>query len=97
MMEQAFAANSVELFVAGDWEDVQVELGLLPARKTRPKMLDWLGVGHRKSALRPPARPQAPSPQVTPADPNSRQARRMAERAAAKKKRHSDGAGRSGI
>lgn len=87
VMEQAFAANSVELFVAGDWEDVQVELGLLPARKTRPKMLDWLGVGHRKSAPRPPAGPQAPSPQVTPADSNSRQARRKAERAAAKRKK----------
>lgn len=87
VMEQAFAANSVELFVAGDWEDVQVELGLLPARETRRKMPDWLGIGHRESALRPPAGPQAPSPQVTPASPNSRQARRRAERAAAKKKR----------
>jgi hypothetical protein len=29
LIERAFAARSVDLMVMGDWEDVQVELGLL--------------------------------------------------------------------
>ncbi|HEV2734468.1 MAG TPA: DUF1186 domain-containing protein [Longimicrobiaceae bacterium] len=34
LMEQAFAADSVDVFLRGDWEDVQVELGLLEKRRT---------------------------------------------------------------
>lgn len=40
VMEQAFAANAVDPLMNGDWEDVQVELGLLPARLT-PKRAPW--------------------------------------------------------
>jgi hypothetical protein len=35
VMEAAFAAGSVFPGIAGDWEDVQVELGLLPERVTQ--------------------------------------------------------------
>lgn len=34
LMEQAFAAHRVDLVARGDWEDVQVELGLLEKRRT---------------------------------------------------------------
>ena len=34
VMERAFAANAVELSVLGDWQDVQIELGLLDMRIT---------------------------------------------------------------
>ena len=34
IMERAFQANKVDLTVQGDWEDVQIELGLLKERKT---------------------------------------------------------------
>jgi hypothetical protein len=34
LMEQAFAAGSVDVFLRGDWEAVQVELGLLEKRRT---------------------------------------------------------------
>jgi len=45
VMEQAFAAGEVDLFVQGDWEEVQLELGLLDQRtKPRPRG-GWLGVG----------------------------------------------------
>lgn len=38
LMEQAFEAGRVDLMMRGDWEDVQVDLGLLPARRTpRPR------------------------------------------------------------
>lgn len=34
LMEQAFAAEAVELSIVGDWEEVQIELGLLDQRLT---------------------------------------------------------------
>jgi hypothetical protein len=42
LMEQAFAADAVELPIVGDWEDVQIELGLLQRRLTpRPNYLGY--------------------------------------------------------
>jgi hypothetical protein len=39
LMERAFAADGVDLSILGDWEDVQVELGLKAARETpRPPL-----------------------------------------------------------
>lgn len=32
LIEQAFTAGAVELSIVGDWEDVQIDLGLLPRR-----------------------------------------------------------------
>lgn len=40
LIEQVFAEERVDLIVRGDWEDVQVELGLIPERRTpRPRLL----------------------------------------------------------
>ncbi len=36
VIERAFAANKVEVMVQGDWEDVQIALGLLAERQTPP-------------------------------------------------------------
>jgi Protein of unknown function (DUF1186) len=36
LMEEAFAAGRVDLLLRGDWEDVRVDMGLLPARLTPP-------------------------------------------------------------
>jgi hypothetical protein len=36
-MQAAFEAGAVEQGLTGDWEDVQVELGLLPERQTEPR------------------------------------------------------------
>ncbi|MGH2594159.1 MAG: hypothetical protein ACRDGG_11670 [Anaerolineae bacterium] len=52
VMERAFAASRIDLSVAGDWEDVQVEFGLKPARETpRPNYLlesmPWLASASR--------------------------------------------------
>ncbi|MDP9348988.1 MAG: DUF1186 domain-containing protein [Gemmatimonadota bacterium] len=39
LMEQAFAADRVDTLMRGDWEDVQVDLGLLTERQTpRPQL-----------------------------------------------------------
>ncbi|HEX2091172.1 MAG TPA: DUF1186 domain-containing protein [Longimicrobiaceae bacterium] len=38
LMEQAFEADRVDIMLRGDWEDVQVDLGLIPERTTtRPR------------------------------------------------------------
>lgn len=39
LISQAFAAGRVDLLVCGDWEDVQIELGLLAERRTPPPRL----------------------------------------------------------
>lgn len=35
-IERAFAADAIDPTIAGDWEEVQVEFGLLKARRTKP-------------------------------------------------------------
>lgn len=37
LIQQAFRANCVDEIIAGDWEDVQVEFGLIEERKTPPE------------------------------------------------------------
>jgi hypothetical protein len=82
LMRQAFDADSVDLFIVGDWEDAQIELGLKSAREKprRPTMLDLLF--HRQAAL-----PEPPPVPVPDAGPLTRQARRKAERDAAKERK----------
>jgi hypothetical protein len=81
-MKQAFDADSVNLFVMGDWEDAQIELGLKSAREKprRPTPFDLLL--NRQAALPEPAPPEP----VPEANPLTRQARRKAEREAAKER-----------
>lgn len=39
LIERAYASDDVDITVVGDWEDAQVDLGLLTARKTqRPRL-----------------------------------------------------------
>ena len=77
LMERAYAAGCVDLFILGDWEDAQVELGLKFARESpRPPMSPFdLSAG--VSPSRPPDADR----------PLSRQAQRKAERKATKAKR----------
>ena len=79
LMKQAFDADSVELFVLGDWEDAQIELGLKTAREKppRPTAFDLL---LRRELASPEPAPAAPAPEARPL---TRQARRKAEREAA--------------
>lgn len=43
LMQAAFAGKRVATMIRGDWEDVQVDLGLLPERVTPPSPPDWFG------------------------------------------------------
>lgn len=47
VMERAFAADAVDSSVVGDWEDVQIALGLLDERITPPPKWGW---GSRRGA-----------------------------------------------
>ncbi len=57
LMEQAFAAGRVDLFVGGDWEDTQVELGLKRERTTPPDYDDMFGFLKPKPTWKPPVDP----------------------------------------
>lgn len=79
VMEAAYAAGAVDPSVHGDWEDVQVDLGLLEARVTPPAAGSYFD----------PAAPHAPGPaRDSRADAAaSAKARRKAARQARKRNR----------
>ncbi len=96
LMERAFAEETVDELVMGDWDDVQVELGLKepPPRDDRFRRLFGLGAGSRRStavADEPPASagPELGGVRATPdggAAPNTR-AKARAKRKLAKESR----------
>jgi len=55
LMQAAFAGDAVDTMIRGDWEDVQVDLGLLPERITPSSPPDWFG---RLRARRTPLPPR---------------------------------------
>ena len=60
LIEAAFAGGYVESFVCGDWEDVQVELGLLAERVTpRKPAFPSLQAPPQSSSFAPAAGPEA--------------------------------------
>jgi len=54
LMEAAFAAGAVDLFINGDWEDVRVTLGLLQRRLTPPT--EWSPLEYGEDEAPPPGR-----------------------------------------
>lgn len=75
LMEAAFAAHAVDLTVGGDWEDMQIELGLLAERTTPPPPETVMPL-HREGSARPPTHAEAKA-----------KARRKAEKQARKRNR----------
>lgn len=74
VMEKAFAAGLVDETIAGDWEDIQVALGLLKARLTPPKPSPLLAGLPDFSALKPPdplTRLLSEARRPTPIDPQA--------------------------
>jgi len=57
LMEQAFAASEVDLFVGGDWEDTQIELGLKRERTALPDYGEILNSMKPKPTWKPPVDP----------------------------------------
>lgn len=49
LIQEAFEAGAVDELVRGDWEDVQIELGLLENRITEPREPEW-GAGEGPAA-----------------------------------------------
>jgi hypothetical protein len=79
LMEAAYAGGAVDLSIHGDWEDVQVDLGLLDERVTPPAPGSYFD----------PDADHAPRP-ARPASPNaaaSAKARRKAEKQSRKRNR----------
>jgi hypothetical protein len=93
-LERAFAEDRVELSAAGDWEDVQVELGLLPERITpaRNYVLESLpGLAKVVSLIkqRAPVLAYVPAPPPAPVSV-PRPARASSATTAAKRKREKE-------
>ncbi len=62
IMERAFAAGRVDEEVAGDWEDVQIEFGLMDIREHERKPTKLMKIGAKLRALWPAKKPKAPLP-----------------------------------
>ncbi|HLM66989.1 MAG TPA: hypothetical protein VK358_05635 [Longimicrobium sp.] len=84
LIQAAFAAGRVDILIRGDWEDVQVDLGLLPERVTPRPRLDVLGRLGIK--LQPPERPGT-SAAAAAAARRKEDKRRKAKRASRKRRK----------
>ena len=88
LMEQAFAADRVNLLARGDWEDVQVQLGLIEDRRERragllgsiQAMDEVLDEDYLGPASGPASRPGSP-------DARAKKARRKQQKESRKKNR----------
>ena len=60
MIEAAFAAKAVDLSVQGDWEEVQIELGLLSERLTPAPRGGWLPASWAEKWATLTEKPEAP-------------------------------------
>ncbi len=88
LMEQAFAARRVDLMARGDWEDVQVDLGLIEDRRARGgglrgsirAMQEVLDEDYPGPAPGPASRP-------TPPDARAKKARRKQQKESRKTNR----------
>ncbi len=98
VMEQAFAADKVDLMIQGDWEAVQIELGLLTERITpepdyRQIMADQMGVhpdellSNLKSAIRTKSKLKAERQGVTKKKAKAKQKRKQAKKSRKKQRK----------
>jgi hypothetical protein len=86
LIRAAFEADAVDDFVRGDWEDVQIELGLLEDRLTPPPPPWWSGVGARDPSAAPAA-PAAQRPSAAGKTARKAKDRRKAAKQARKRNR----------
>lgn len=85
LMERAFATDSVDLSIAGDWEDVQVELGLKTSRETpRPY---YFALGLPTSDEPEHEEPERQAPEASNSGKVARKAKRKQSKASRKKNR----------
>ena len=80
LIERAFAEGYVDPIVMGDWEDVQVELGLKSAEEVAPReRSDW-----RESPLPTPVAKEPFTPASSPLAPKQKAAQKKAKSKMAK-------------
>ncbi|MDR3088781.1 MAG: DUF1186 domain-containing protein [Desulfobulbaceae bacterium] len=79
LIEEAFAKNQVDINIIGDWEDVQIALGLLAMRKTPRPIMPWPPIHEDVAPTKRPTAPKAKKP--------DNKAKRKAARASRKKNR----------
>jgi hypothetical protein len=79
LMERAFAADTVDLSVAGDWEEVQIEMGWKIKRETPMPAGGWLAAEERREG--------STLTDYRSASPAPRQVKSTSQKAKAKAKR----------
>jgi hypothetical protein len=77
VIEQAFAANAVDLSIVGDWEDAQIELGLLQNRRTIRPRFNWFSNMFSTRESTQADNPHKPQQQQLPLKRQGKQASRL--------------------
>jgi HEAT repeat protein len=80
MMERAFAADKVDIFILGDWEDAQIALGLLDKRLTPPPEYVWLSGSEIQEYERDKTEHRAQSKQQNQAKAKAKAKRKQAQK-----------------
>jgi hypothetical protein len=91
LMEKAFAARRVDISILGDWEDVQVQLGLLAKRQTPAPPYAWLpapgSADPRQQAQTTPRQAQTPKREPDRRHKEERKTKRKQQKQARRKQR----------
>ena len=87
LMERAFAADAVDLSIAGDWEEVQIEMGWKIARETPLPEGGWLGAEAQRDELIEMALRAEQEQEQARHSPSKNKAKAKAKRKQAKKSR----------
>jgi HEAT repeat protein len=87
VMEQAFAADKVDISILGDWEDAQIALGLLDKRLTPPPEYVWLPESKIAEYERATTERRAQSKQQNQAKAKSKAKRKQAKKSRQKQRK----------
>jgi len=89
LMERAFAADAVDLSVAGDWEEVQIEMGWKIKRETPIPAGGWLAAEERRDgSTLADYRSAQPQPRQVKTTPQKAKAKVKRKQAAKSRKRN---------
>lgn len=87
VIEQAFAADKVDISVLGDWEDAQIALGLLDKRLTPPPEYVWLPESEIQEYERAEAERRTQSKQRDQAKAKAKAKRKQAQKTRRKQRK----------
>lgn len=87
VIEQAFVDNAVDMTIVGDWEDAQIELGLLRSRQTIGPHINLLGRLLSFREKEPTDAPRKPQQQQSPPQRQGKRAARLRKKRGKKRRK----------